>query len=414
MIPLRTSLTATTTPAPEVLSPAGDRERLDMAVAYGADAVYLALKSFGMRAFAGNFTPDELSDAVAYCHRKGVRVYVTLNTVMHGRDLALLPESFEAVSSAGADAVIVSDLGALALAKKYAPRAEIHVSTQTGVANAEAAKVLYDLGAKRIITAREMTLAEIAEMRKSCPKELEIEVFVHGSMCVSFSGRCLLSNFMTGRDGNGGKCAQPCRWKYSLVEETRPGQYFEITEDGGTYILNSRDLCMIEHIPELIDAGVTSFKIEGRMKSAYYTAVVTNAYRHAVDFAVRGEPLPQVWKNEVNKVSHREYSTGFFFSSDGPGQSYDKKIYRTECDVAAVVESCDFSGLARLTQRNKFSEGDTLTLLTPESEPVSFTAHGMKSPEGEPHSVLPHPMMEFTMPLPMPAPRLSVIRREKS
>ena len=385
-----------------------------MALAFGADAVYLALQRFGMRAFAGNFTPDELKTAVADCHEKGVRVYVTLNTVMHGNDIAALPESLELVRDAGADAVILSDLGALALAKKYAPGVDIHISTQTGVANAEAAKLLFDLGAKRVITAREMTLAEIAELRAKTPPELEIEAFVHGSMCVSFSGRCLLSNYMTGRDGNRGECAQPCRWRYSLVEVTRPGQYFEITEDGGTYILNSRDLCMIGHIPELLDAGVTSLKIEGRMKSAYYTAVTTNAYRHAVDCALRGEALPEVWKNEVNKVSHRAYSTGFFFSPDGPGQSYEEKIYTVECDVAAVVESCVENGPARLTQRNKFSAGDRLTLLAPGFEPVDFIAADMRGEDGEPLSSVPHPMMPFTMPLPFRAPRFSVIRRERA
>jgi len=400
--------------AVEVLAPAGDRERLDMALAFGADAVYLALDRFGMRAFAGNFTPDELREAVRDCHQRGVRVYVTLNTVMHGDDISALPESLELVRDAGADAVILSDLGALALAKKYAPGVDIHISTQTGVANAEAAKLLCDLGAKRVITAREMTLAEIADMRAKTPPELEIETFVHGSMCVSFSGRCLLSNYMTGRDGNRGECAQPCRWRYSLVEETRPGQYFEITEDGGTYILNSRDLCMIEHIPAMLEAGIASLKIEGRMKSAYYAAVTTNAYRHAVDCALRGEKLPDVWKNEVYRVSHRDYSTGFFFSPGGPGQSYGEKIYTVACDVVAVVESCGPDGLARLTQRNKFSAGDRLTLLAPGFEPIDFIAAGMRDEAGDPLSVVPHPMMPFTMPLPCRAPRFSVIRRERA
>ena len=312
-------------------------ERLEMALLYGADAVYLALNRFGMRAAAGNFSPDELRTAVRMSHERGVRVYVACNNVMHEGDIAALPEAIELIADAGADALILSDMGALRLAKKHAPSLDIHISTQAGVANSAAATELYELGAKRVILARELTLDEIAKLRQNTPADLEIEVFAHGSMCVSFSGRCLLSNYLNGRDGNRGACSQPCRWKYRLIEERRPDEPFEITEDGGTYILNSRDLCMIDHIGDLIDAGVTSLKIEGRAKSAYYAAVITNAYRHAADCYFAGVPLPEVWRREVYKVSHRDYSTGFFFDEAGPGQSYDSSMYTADCDVVAVV-----------------------------------------------------------------------------
>ena len=393
----------------ELLSPAGDMERLEMALCYGADAVYLAGTEFGMRASAGNFDSDQLQKAVALAHSMGRRVYVTCNTLPREDELVRLPEYLEMLDASGVDAVIVADMGVIAMAKKYAPRVKLHVSTQFGVINSAAANALYDLGADTVVLARETPLEDIRKIRANTPKELRLEAFVHGAMCVSFSGRCLLSNYLTGRDANRGQCAQPCRWKYHLVEEKRPGEYFEITEDGGTYILNSRDMNMIEHLPELIDAGVTSFKIEGRMKSAYYAAVVTNAYRHAIDDALAGRPLDPLWIEETEKVSHRPYTTGFYYGY--PGQHYAEASYTTGADVAAVVESCDDNGEAVLCQRNKFSLGDELELHTPDGAPVKFTPEHMYNAEGEEIVDTRHAMMEIHMRLPKYAPRLSIVRK---
>ena len=394
---------------PELLSPAGDMERLTMALHYGADAVYLAGQHYGMRAAAGNFNNEELRCAVKMAHENNARVYVTCNTLPREDELKTLPEYLEFLQDAGADAIIVADMGVIALAKRHAPKLRLHVSTQFGVINSAAACALYDMGADTVVLARETPMADIKKIRANTPKDLRIEAFVHGAMCVSFSGRCLLSNYLTGRDANRGACAQPCRWKYHLVEETRPGEYFEITEDGGTYIMNSRDMCMIEHIPELIDAGVDSFKIEGRMKSSYYAAVVTNAYRHAIDAAAEGRELPRVWVEETEKLSHRPYCTGFYYGD--PGQHYDKASYFTRADVAAVVESCDEEGNAVLTQRNKFYKGDELELLLPDREPISFCAEHIFNSQGEEIENTAHAMMELRMKLPFHAPKNSIVRK---
>jgi len=399
---------------PELLSPAGDMEQLIMAVAYGADAVYLGGLSFGLRASAGNFSSDELTEAIQMCHGRGVKVYVTCNAVLRNEDVFSLPGFLEELAEVGADAVIVSDIGALTLSRKYAPSIDIHISTQAGVFNFETARALHEMGASRIILARELPLHEIARIRENTPPELELEAFVHGSMCVAISGRCLLSNYLTGRDANRGSCTQPCRWKYSLVEEHRPGEYFDITEDsGGTYIMNSRDLCMIDHIPEMIDAGVTGLKIEGRMKSSYYAAVVTNAYRRAIDAAAAGQQLDDVWRSEVHKVSHREYSTGFYFDAEGPGQYCGDSMYISDCDVVAVVESCMDDGNACLTQRNKFSLGETLELLTPTDRPVEFIVSELFDADRNHIESAPHPMMELRMRLPKYAPRYSLLRKRR-
>ena len=382
-----------------------------MTLHYGADAVYLAGTMFGMRAAAGNFTFDELKKAVKLAHEKGAAVHMTCNTLPRENELASLPAFLEQAQDAGVDAFIIADLGVMAAAKKYAPTVSRHVSTQLGVINSATANVLHDMGADRIVLARETPMEDICKIRANTPKELEIEAFVHGAMCVSFSGRCLLSNYLTGRDANRGACAQPCRWKYHLVEEKRPGEYFEISEDNGTHIMNSRDMCMIEHIPELIDAGVTSFKIEGRMKSAYYAAAVTNAYRHAIDYAVKGEPLPQVWIDELNKVSHRPYCTGFYYGD--PGQHYAEASYFSDAYVCAVVEACDDEGNALLTQRNRFCVGDTVELLTNEGEPVAFTVTELFDENLEPIEATPHAMMKFKMRLPVKCSALSILRRIK-
>ena len=398
-------------PELELLSPAGDYERLVMAVQYGADAVYLAGREFGMRAAAANFDNDTLIRGVEYAHRAGVRVYVTCNTLPREDELQRLPEYLAFLQSASVDALIIADLGVLSLAKKYAPHVKKHVSTQLGVVNSATANFLYDQGADTVVLARELSLDEIRQIRVNTPKDLRLEAFVHGAMCVSFSGRCLLSNYLADRDANRGQCAQPCRWKYHLVEETRPGEYFEISEDKGTYILNSNDMRMIEHLPELIDAGITSFKIEGRMKSAYYTAIITNAYRHAIDAALLGEPLDPVWIAETEKVSHRNYSTGFFFGY--PGQHYGSSSYSQTADIVAVVESCDEEGNALLTQRNRFFAGDILELMNPDTVPVSFRADHLTDEDGQEIPDTHRAMMPFRMKLPMPVPPFTIIRKSR-
>jgi len=393
----------------ELLSPAGDMERLEMALCYGADAVYLAGKQFGMRASAGNFDDEAMRKAVALAHSMGKRVYVTCNTLPREDELERLPAYLEFLQDAEVDAVIAADLGVMAMLKHYAPKVKLHASTQLGVVNSATANMLYAMGADTVVLARELPMEEIRKIRKNTPSELRLEAFVHGAMCVSFSGRCLLSNYMTGRDANRGECAQPCRWKYHLVEEKRPGEYFEITEDNGTFILNSRDMRMIEHLQELADAGVSSFKIEGRMKSSYYTAVVTNAYRHAIDAVAEREPIPEIWIAETDKVSHRPYCTGFYYGD--PGQHYSESSYTTETDVVAVVESCDEEGNAVLYQRNKFYQGDELELLSPDGEPVKFRPEHMYNSEGEEIQDTRHAMMEIHMRLPRYAPRLSILRK---
>ena len=397
---------------PEILAPAGNLEKLVAAVEYGADAVYLAGSAYGMRTGAGNFADDALPGAISYCHDRGVRVYVTLNTIPTDGEMDALPPFLELLNEAGADAAIIADLGVLGAVRKYAPHMALHVSTQAGVMNAQTARAFYDLGAKRAVLARELSLEQIGALRARVPADLELEVFCHGAMCVSFSGRCTLSNYLTGRDANRGRCAQPCRWKYHLMEERRPGEYFEIGEDGGTYILNSRDMCMIEHVPELMAAGVTSLKIEGRTKSAYYAAAVTNAYRAAADAAAAGTPLDPRWVREVYQVSHRPYSTGFYYGE--PGQFTEDACYFSESDVAAVVESCDEAGNAVLSQRNRFRPGDDLELLMPGRLPVPFTAGPMTDGEGRPVEAASHPKMELHTVLPLRAPRYSYLRMART
>ena len=394
---------------PELLAPAGDLERLQMALHFGADAVYLALERFGMRAAAGNFTPEGLRAAVALAHARGRAVPVTCNTVPRDDELAALPAALELLEDAGADAVIAADFGVISQVKRYAPHTALHISTQFGVVNSAAAAALHELGADRVVLARELHLDEIAAIRAKTPPTLELEAFVHGAMCVSFSGRCLLSNYMTGRDANRGQCAQPCRWEYGLVEKKRPGEVFSLVEDGGTFLLNSRDLCMIDHIPELLRAGVTSLKLEGRMKSAYYVGAVTNAYRHAVDAALAGSALDAVWRREVEQISHRPYSTGFYFGE--PGQYTAASAYVSGAEVCAVVTGRE-GDRAVLTQRNKFSAGDTLELVTNDAPPIAFAARDLRDADGAPIDCVPHPMMRFTMPLPRAAAPFSLVRRK--
>ena len=395
----------------ELLAPAGDMERLRMSLAYGADAVYLAGTDFGMRSFAGNFTPEELKQAVALCHSRGVAVHVTCNTMPRNGEIARMLEWLSYLQELGVDAAILADVGVLSLLKKHAPKLKAHISTQASVSNYQAAAAWYELGASRVILARELSLDEIREIRAKAPRELEIEAFVHGAMCVSYSGRCLLSNYMTGRDANRGACAQPCRYQYALVEEKRPGEYFPIGEDaGGAYIMNSKDMCMIDHIPELIDAGLDSLKIEGRAKSAYYAAVVTGAYRHAIDAALEGRPLDPVWRDEVEKVSHRPYSTGFYFGE--PGQHTSHSRYVRDWQIMAVVTSCAPDGTALCELRNKLSAGDELELVGPGLKPVPVTVEGLTDGDGLPIPEARKPQMPFYFRLPIQAPPLSLLRRK--
>ena len=394
----------------ELLSPAGDMEKLRMAVLYGADAVYLAGTDFGMRAFAGNFTPEQLPQAVKFAHDHGVKAHVTVNIMPRNDEVKTLPAYLEQLDAAGVDALILADMGAFTLAGKYAPHCERHISTQQSIANYACARAWYDLGAKRVVLARELSLEEIIGIRQNTPKELEIETFGHGAMCVSYSGRCLLSNYMTGRDSNRGECAQPCRYQYALMEEKRPGEYFPVFEDEkGTYILNSRDMCTIDHLKDLVDAGIDCIKIEGRAKSAYYAAIVTGAYRHCLDDVYAGRPIDPVWRDEVEHVSHRIYSTGFYYGH--PGQYVENSRYIREWQIVAKVESCDENGVAKCSLNNKFKVGDQLEVVGPDTRPFPITAQNIRDSEGNSIDEPRTPQMEFTMQLPKQVPAHSLIRR---
>ncbi len=394
---------------PELLCPAGDMERLQMAVRYGADAVYLAGTSFGMRSFAGNFSPEELPKAVELAHSFGVKVHATVNTMPRNEEVAALPSHLERLDDAGVDALILADLGAFNMAGKYAPHCQRHISTQQSIANYACAQAWYDLGAQRVVLARELSLDEIIGIRQKVSPQLELETFCHGAMCVSYSGRCLLSNYMTGRDSNRGACAQPCRYQYALMEEKRPGEYFPVFEDEkGTYIMNSRDMCMIDHLDDLMKAGVDCLKIEGRAKSAYYAAIVTGAYRHVLDDVAAGRTPDPVWRDEVEHVSHRHYATGFFYGQ--PGQYTESSRYIRSWQVCAIVTDCDENGFATLSLRNKFKTGDKMELVGPDLRPVEFTVPEMQDENGlaldEPRT----PQMVFKMQLPCKAPAYSMLR----
>ncbi len=394
----------------EILAPAGDMERLCSALEYGADAVYLGGKIFGMRANPSNFGKEELKEACRLSHEKGVKVYLTVNTLPRQNELPQLPQFLLDAQEAGVDALIVADLGVLSIVKKTIPDMEIHMSTQTGIVNAETCNMLYSMGVKRAVLARELSIEEIKSIRENIPEDMELEVFVHGAMCVSFSGRCLISAYMTNRDANRGCCAQPCRWKYSLVEEKRPGQYFPIEEDeNGTYILNAKDLCMIDHIKELAEAGVTSFKIEGRAKSAYYVAVTTNAYHMAMEYYKKGLETPKWVLDEVYKCSHREYSTGFFYGYNPPTQNYETSGYERDYDVVGIIKECK-DGRIFASQRNKFFNGDTVEILVPEKEPVTLKVSGLMNEEGELIETANHAMMNFSLECSETFPPESIIR----
>ena len=393
----------------ELLAPAGNMEKLRYAVWYGADAVYCAYRSFGLRAAGENFDFEELREAVAFCHAHGVKLYVTVNIYPTQKDLAELPAFFTTLAEIKPDAMIIADLGVMALAKRYAPQIPIHVSTQANVTNAETALVLRELGATRIVLAREMPLEDIAALRSSLPADVELEAFAHGAMCVAYSGRCLLSAAMTARSGNLGACAQPCRWNYALMEEKRPGEYFPIEEDDrGTYVFNSKDLCLIEHLKELEQAGVASLKIEGRMKSFYYAACVTQAYRRALNDLQAGKPYDPSLMEELRAVSHRDYCTGFLFGAPGAAaQNPDNGGYLRYTDVVAVA--AEEPGW--VIQKNKFIRGETLWVLAPDRAPYSVTVETMEDETGAPIDAAPHAEMRVFLGLEF-APH-SIIRRER-
>ena len=398
----------------EVLAPAGDEERFTAAVDYGADAVYLGRKQFGMRSSPLNFDFEQLCSAVRTAHDKGVKVYLTCNTLPRNNEIPSFEQFVKEAVEANVDALIVADIGLLMLIKKYAPDMLIHISTQTGIVNYVTARELYNMGAKRVVLARELSLDEIAEIRAKTSPDLDIETFVHGAMCVSFSGRCLLSQYLVNRDANRGECAQPCRWGYHLVEEKRPNEFFPVFEDEkGTYILNSKDMCMIEHIDKLAKAGVTSLKIEGRAKSAYYVTVVTNAYRMAVDHYYKNPDnfvLPDWIRDEVYKVSHRKYCNGFFFGTPEESQYYENSGYIRNYDVVAVVESCE-NGTVYCTQRNRFFAGDTVEILAPSQKPVELILEKLFDENGEEIETANHAMMKFSFKSDLIFPKGTVIRK---
>ena len=409
----------------ELLAPAGDEECLRSALDYGCDAVYLAGKSFGMRAGAKNFDMDGLDRAVRFAHERGVKVHLTCNTIPLNSEIEQFPKYIAAAQECGVDAAIACDLGVISMIKQYAPKMELHISTQTGVVNYQTAIELYKMGAKRVVLAREVGLEDIREIRRRIPADMEIETFVHGAMCVSFSGRCLISEYLTGRGANRGECAQPCRWSYYLMEEKRPNQFFKVFEDErGSYILNSRDMCMIDHLDDLIDAGVTSFKIEGRAKSAYYVALTVNAYRAALDSCLKGEKPPKWVLDEVNKISHRPYSTGFFYEkpTDGSG-TQDPNIVTNggqyfadsgdmrDYDFVGVVDYCE-DGVMHLTQRNYFTLSDELELLPPHAEPIIFKPESMFGADGTQIDIARRATEKLSIPTAIVVPPHTILRKK--
>lgn len=389
---------------PEILAPAGDFSRLIYAIEYGADAVYVGGEEFSLRAAAGNFTRAELKRAVEYVHGKQKKIYVACNVVPRNDEIDRLPEYAAFLQEAGVDAVIISDLGSFAVFRRYAPKVAIHISTQANVSNYETCMAWYHLGAKRIVLARELSLEEILQIRRRCPEDLELETFVHGAMCMAYSGRCLLSQFLTGRDSNRGNCAQPCRWKYTLMEEKRPGQYFPVVEgEKETLFMNSKDLSMIEHLPELCEAGIASFKIEGRIKTEYYVAVITQAYRRALDdcfsdVIAYGSNLPS-YVEQVDMVSHRPYYTGFYFPDDGTvGQSYHEPSYIRNYELVGLITGYDaLNRRILVTEKNKINAGDELIIVEPGQPLRKFSAVRMFDETGAQILFAPHPEMKLTI-----------------
>lgn len=399
----------------EILSPAGDMEKLKVVIAYGADAVYLSGKSFGLRAGSGNFTREEMTEAISYAHARGVRCYVTVNIFAHAKDMETLDEEILFCSEAGADALIVSDAGVFRRIRTLCPDMEIHISTQASVTNADGCLFWYDQGARRIVLARELTLAEIADIRKKIPDDLKLECFVHGAMCMAYSGRCLLSNYFTGRNSNHGECAQPCRWKYQVSEEKRPDEPLPVEEDDrGTYIFNSRDISMIGHVPEMIEAGIDSFKIEGRIKGAFYAASATKAYREAADAYLSGAFETRAeWKEMLERTVHRVFGTGFYYDKPAEkAQIFAENTYLRPAFVAGMVTGYDrIKGMAMISQRNKISEGDVLDVLSPEGYFPPITVSGMLDADLHPIVSTPRAEMTYYLPVPEELPVYSFLSR---
>lgn len=401
----------------ELLAPAGDLERLKVAFEYGADAVYLGGEQFGMRTAAKNFTIEDIKEGADFAHERGKKVFVTVNIIPHNEDFEGFEDYLRDLESAGVDALIASDPGVIDLIKSTIPNMEIHLSTQANTTNYRSANFWYKQGVKRVVVAREMSFKEIKEIRENIPKEMDIEAFMHGAMCISYSGRCLISNYMTGRDANRGSCAQSCRWKYSLVEEKRPGEYFPIYEDErGTFFFNSKDLCMIEYIPELIESGITSLKIEGRMKTAYYVATVVRAYRMAID-AYYKDPenwkFNPIWLEELKKGSHRHFTTGFY--NDRPGdeeQNYASASYVRNYDfIGIVLEDRDENGLVTVEQRNKMMLGDEIEIMGPYTDTINTTITEMYNEDGESIESAPHPRQIVKMKFPEVVGRNFILRK---
>ncbi|MCR5175855.1 MAG: U32 family peptidase [Anaerovibrio sp.] len=401
---------------PELLAPAGNMEKLKMALIYGADAVYLGGKAFGLRAYGGNFSNDELKEALDFAHSMGKKVYVTVNIYPHNSDMEKLPEYLTYLNDIKVDALLIADLGVFTLARKYAPDVELHISTQANNTNWVSVNTWADMGAARVVLARELSLEEIKAIREK--SEVELEMFVHGAMCISYSGRCLMSNYMTGRDSNRGSCAQPCRWKYSLMEEKRPGQFFPVEEDDrGTYIFNSKDMCLLPYLDDVIASGVNSLKIEGRMKSVHYVASVVKAYRQAIDsyfespedFTVKDE-----WREELEKVSHRAYTTGFYYNRPTEkDQIYGNSSYEQTSDfVGLVLDYDEDTGYAMVEQRNNMKKGQEIEIFQPELPGFRMVLQEMYNDEGEAIDVAPHPQQIVRMKMSQPVEKYAILRRD--
>lgn len=404
---------------PELLAPAGDLEKLKIAVLYGADAVYIGGEAYSLRAKAKNFNAETMKEGIDFAHEHGAKVYVTANIFAHNSDFDGMGEYFKSIYDMGADAVLVSDPGVYTVLKEYAPDLELHVSTQANNTNYKTAQFWYKLGAKRIVGARELSLKEIKEMRNNIPEDMEIETFVHGAMCISYSGRCLLSNYLTGRDANRGACSHPCRWKYYLMEETRPGEYMPVEEnERGTFIFNSKDLCMLDHIPELVDAGISSLKIEGRMKTPYYVGTIVKTYRQAIDDYFEN---PEYYKSripyymsEVCKVSHRDFTTGFYFGKPGhDDQVYTSNTYIRNYDfIGMVVEDWnEETGCATVMQRNKFEVGDVIEVLPQKGDSSEMTVTQMWDTDGVPVMSAPHPEQILKLKTDIPLKKFDMLRK---
>ncbi len=405
---------------PELLAPAGSLERLKTAIAFGADAVYAGGEAFSMRCAAKNFSEDDLKRAREITLAKGKKLYIAVNIIPHNEDMAVLPEYLTELSALAPDGLIISDLGVLSMAKQYAPNIPIHISTQANNVNSETFKMWHQLGACRVVCARELSFAEIKEIRQAIPEDLEIEAFVHGAMCISYSGRCLLSNYMAGRDSNQGNCAHPCRWNYHLMEEQRPGEYLPVYEnERGTFIFNSKDLCMIEYIPEIVKSGIDSLKLEGRVKTEYYVATVVKTYREALDRYFENPETYKtdpVWLEELSKVSNRHYTTGFYLGKpEKEAQNYETSAYVRNYDVVAVVTGYDAAtGELLLEQRNRFFAGDELEAVVPFMPSFSFNADGLKDIYGNAIESAPHAQQGLRLNIGRELPPLSLIRKKRS